>query len=268
MPEEGSPLIDAAPAAPALTHPALALPGIRHGFFTRAGGISGGIYASLNCGLGSADERGRVAQNRARVAAALGQAPEALTTPYQVHGTVALAVSAPVDPGARPHADALVTATPGLAIAVGTADCAPVLFADAAARVIGAAHAGWRGALAGVLEATVAAMEGLGARRDRVHAVLGPTISGENYEVGAELVARFCDADAANARFFAAGARPGHAQFDLPAFIMARLAACGVAAADVALCTYADAGRFFSFRRATHAGENDYGRQLSAIVLA
>jgi YfiH family protein len=254
--------------APALTHAALAQPGIRHGFFTRAGGVSVGIYASLNCGLGSADERGRVAQNRARVAAALGQPADRLVTPYQVHGTVALAVSAPWDAGARPEADALVTATPGLAIAVGTADCAPVLFADPVARVIGAAHAGWRGALAGVLEATVAAMEALGARRDRIDAVLGPTISGENYEVGPELVARFCEAEADNARFFATGGRPGHARFDLPAFILARLAQAGVAAADLEMCTYAEADRLFSYRRATHAGEGDYGRQLSAIVLA
>ena len=252
---------------PFITHESLVLPGIAHGFFTRQGGVSSGLYASLNCGTGSKDDRTLVLENRARVAEALGVAADSLATPYQVHGTDAVAVEAAWQPGKGPKADAVVTNRPGVALGIGTADCGPILFADAEARVIGAAHAGWRGALAGVAEAAIAAMERLGARRERIVAVLGPSISQANYEVGPELVARFTAADPANARFFAPSPRDGHALFDLPAYTVARLTAAGVTAANMALCTYAEPERFYSYRRATHLGEADYGRLLSAIVL-
>ena len=253
---------------PFLTHPSLALPGIRHGFFTRAGGVSEGLYASLNCGIGSRDERARVIENRARVSAALGVAAGRLATPYQVHGTAVAFVETAWAPGQGPQADAVVTDRPGVALGIGTADCGPILLADATARVIGAAHAGWRGALAGVGEAAIAAMETLGARRERIVAVLGPSISQANYEVGPELVAQFTQDDPANGRFFAPSPRTGHAQFDLPGYTVARLAAAGVTAAGMDVCTYAESARFFSYRRTTHRGEPDYGRQISAIVLA
>jgi YfiH family protein len=253
---------------PVVTGAALTvLPHIRHGFFTRSGGVSTGLYASLNCGVGSNDERRNVLDNRARVAAALGVDAASLATPYQVHGTDAVVVGAIWEPGKGPKADAVVTDRPGVAIGVGTADCGPVLLADPQAGVVGAAHAGWRGALAGISDAAITAMEGLGARRDRIVAVLGPTISQENYEVGPEVRSAFLAADPANARFFAAAARPDRAMFDLPGYIVARLSAAGVAASAVGLCTYADPGRFFSYRRATHRGEADYGRLISAIAL-
>ncbi|CAN5280078.1 peptidoglycan editing factor PgeF [soil metagenome] len=252
---------------PRLAHETLALPGVAHGFFTREGGVSGGIYASLNCGLGSGDDRDHVVANRARVAAALGVAANGLATPHQVHGTDAVAVDAVWEPGQGPKADALVTRSPGIAIGVGAADCGPVLFADAEARVIGAAHAGWRGALAGVLDATIAAMENLGARRGRTIAVLGPSISQRNYEVGPELVERFVSADAGNARYFIPSTRAGHSMFDLPAYTIDRLSRAGVRATSMDLCTYAEPARFFSYRRTKHRGEPDYGRLLSAIVL-
>lgn len=253
-----------------LTHPLLAShPRLRHGFFTRQGGVSGGIYASLNCGLGSADERDAVLENRARVAAALGVASGRLATPHQVHSPDAVVVETVWEPGKGPKADAVVTSRPGIALGVGSADCGPTLYADGAAGVIGASHSGWRGALSGVLESTIAAMERLGARRERIVAVLGPTISGANYEVGPDLIAAFATADPANARFFRAGTREDRMMFDLPAYIVARLAVAGVAAvADIGLCTYADADRFFSYRRTTHRGEADYGRLLSAIAIA
>jgi polyphenol oxidase len=254
-------------AATPLTHESLALPGIRHGFFTREGGVSTGIYASLNCGVGSRDERARVMENRARVAAALGVAADRLATPYQVHGTDVAIVETAWAPGRGPKADAVVTDRPGVALGIGTADCGPIFFADPEARVIGAAHAGWRGALAGVAEAAIAAMETLGARRRRIVAVLGPSISQANYEVGPEMVAQFTAADTANARFFAPSPRDGHALFDLPGYTVARLEAAGVTAANMDFCTYAEPARFFSYRRATHLGEPDYGRQISAIVL-
>jgi YfiH family protein len=255
--------------APFLTSPSLALlPGIRHGFFTREGGVSEGVYSSLNCGLGSTDDPARVAENRGRVAQAMGVAAGQLVTPYQVHGTATIVVDAPWAGDARPHGDALVTRTLGIAIAIGTADCGPVLFADPDARVVGAAHAGWKGAIGGVLESAVAAMEGLGARRDRIVAALGPTISQPNYEVGPEVVAQFVAHDPANGSFFVPSLRPGRSLFDLPGYIVGRLRRAGIAADDWGLCTYADADRFFSFRRTTHRGEKDYGRELSAIVLA
>ena len=245
-----------------------ALPGIRHGFFTRQGGVSEGIYASLNCGVGSADERAHVMENRARVTADLGVAADRLATPYQVHSPDVVTVDAVWPVGEGPKADAVVTNRPGIAIGVGTADCGPVLFADGAAGVVGAAHAGWKGAFTGVLEATVAAMEALGARRERIVAVLGPTISRSAYEVGPEFRARFLEADAANDAFFTPSGRAEHHQFDLPAFIGMRLRAAGLGTVDdLALCTYADPARFFSYRRTTHAGEPDYGRLLHAITI-
>ena len=255
-----------------MTHPIeddrlAALPGIRHGFFTRAGGVSEGIYASLNCGIGSKDDRALVLENRTRVAAALGSAPERLATPYQVHSADVVVVDTAWAPGKGPKADATVTGRPGIVLGVGTADCGPILFADASARVIGAAHAGWRGARAGVCEATIAAMEGLGARRDRIVAALGPTISQENYEVGAEVRDAFVGDDPSNARFFMPSRVTGRFMFDLPGFIVSRLVAAGVTAGALQLCTYADESRFFSYRRATHRNEPDYGRLLSAIVL-
>ena len=248
--------------------PTLVLPGVAHGFFTREGGVSSGLYASLNTGIGSKDERALVLENRARVARSLGAAPENLATPYQVHGTAAVIVDRAWGPGLGPHADAVVTDRPGIAVGVGTADCGPVLFADPDAGIVAAAHAGWKGVLAGILEATVEAMERLGASRSRIAAALGPTIARDAYEVGAEFVARFEAADPDNARFFGPAARQHHAHFDLPAFIVARLERAGVGrVADVGLCTYCDADRFFSYRRATHKNEPDYGRQLSAIAL-
>jgi YfiH family protein len=242
-------------------------PNIRHAFFTRQGGVSEGVYATLNGGLGSSDDRDRVLENRRRMAAQLTVAPEALIGVYQVHSPDAVAVDGPWR-AERPKADGMATATPGLALAVTTADCGPVLFADPHAGVIGAAHAGWRGALTGVLESTLATMEALGARRHKIVAVLGPMIRAESYEVGSDLMARFTAADAANERFFRAAGRRGHAQFDLPAYIAARLGAAGIGEfADLGLCTYADDVQFYSFRRTTHRGEPDFGRLVSAIAL-
>jgi YfiH family protein len=248
--------------------PALALPGIRHAFFTRAGGASTGLYAGLNTGVGSRDERDVVLENRRRAAAHLGTTSDRLATPYQVHGTDAVTVEKVWGPGLGPKADAVVTDRRGIAVGVGTADCGPVLFADAEAGVVAAAHSGWKGALTGILESTVDAMERLGASRDSIVAVLGPTISAEAYEVGPEFVARFVEADAENARFFRPSEREGHAYFDLPAYIVMRLRQAGLSEAyHLDLCTYADETRFYSYRRATHRGEPDYGRLLSAIVL-
>jgi len=253
---------------PMLTHGLIdALTGIRHAFFTREGGVSGGIYRSLNCGLGSRDERTLVFKNRARAVAALGIPPAMLATPHQVHGVDAVVVDTAWRPGEGPQADAVVTRRRGLAVGIGTADCGPVLFADGEARVVAAAHAGWRGALAGILDSTIRTMEMLGARRERIVAVLGPMISGPNYEVGADVIERFLAADPANQRFFRDSPRAGHAQLDLPGYIVSRLSGAGVAAAYLGLCTYADETRFFSYRRATHRGEPDYGRLLSAIAL-
>jgi len=246
-----------------------ALPGMRHAFFTRDGGVSQGIFASLNGGVGSADTREHVAENRARMAAALGVAPEALLSAYQIHSPDVVVAERPWTHEARPRADAIVTRVPGLAIGVSTADCGPVLFADAQARVIGAAHAGWRGALAGITDATIAAMERLGAERQRIVAALGPMIHQASYEVGADLVERFDAADPANGRFFRPSARAGHALFDLPGYIASRLTGAGIARIeDLDRCTYAEPERFFSFRRTTHRGEPDYGRHVNAIALA
>ena len=250
--------------SPALA--ALARSGIGHGFFTRAGGVSQGIYRGLNAGVGSQDSRENVAENRARIAATLGVGPQSLLSLYQVHSADALVVRDAFD-GERPKADALVTDRPGLALGVLSADCGPVLYADADAGVVGAAHAGWKGALTGILESTIEAMERLGARRERIIAVLGPAIGPENYEVGPEFVARFMAESAENESYFTPSARPGHALFDLNRYTLDRLARAGVAAHGTGRCTYGDEASFFSYRRATHRGEGDYGRQISAIVL-
>lgn len=240
--------------------------GVRHGFFTRRGGVSGGLYASLNIGTGSDDDQALVARNRGRVADWLGVPHAHLLTAWQVHSADAVVVRDPF-PGERPKADALVTDRPGLALGAASADCGPVLFADAERRIIGAAHAGWKGAFTGVLENTLLAMEGLGARRDGIVAVLGPSISQANYEVGPEFMERFIKADGGNARWFAASSRPAHALFDLNGYTVARLSKAGVKAESVGRCTYGEEDAFFSYRRATHRGEPDYGRQISAIVL-
>ncbi len=246
-----------------------ALPNIRHAFFTRAGGVSRGLYASLNGGLGSNDAPDHVRENRSRMAVALGVASTHLVSCFQVHSPDVIVATAPWTREQAPRADAIVTRTAGLAVGVTTADCGPVLFADAEAGVVGAAHAGWKGALTGVLEATVDAMEKLGADRARVRAALGPMIRQPNYEVGAEFVERFGAADGANARFFAPAPRAGHAMFDLAGYIAARLARAGIAhVEDLGLCTYADPARFFSYRRTTHRAEPDYGRHVNAIALA
>lgn len=244
------------------------LGGIRHAFFTRMGGVSAGLYASLNGGVGSNDRPADVIENRARMAQTLGVGADRLLTAYQIHSPTVIVAEAPWGADARPRADAIVTRTPTLAIGVSTADCAPLLFADADARVVGAAHAGWRGAFSGVIEATLDAMAQLGARRERIAVALGPTISQRNYEVGPEFVGAFEAADRGNTRFFAPAERDGHALFDLPAYIRHRLAAAGIARLeDLAFCTYADPDRFYSYRRSTHRKEADYGRHISAIAL-
>jgi YfiH family protein len=249
--------------------PELSLPGIRHAFFTRQGGVSTGLYAGLNTGFGSNDDRAAVLENRARAARHLAVAPESLATPYQIHSPEVVVVSEAWGPGLGPKADAVVTSRPGVAVGVGSADCGPVLFADAEAGVVAAAHAGWKGAFTGVLEATFAAMQRLGAKPERTVAVLGPTISAAAYEVGPEFVARFAEAGVETARYFRPSERDGHAYFDLPAYIADRLRAAGIGTVgDVGLCTYSNEARFFSYRRATHRREPDYGRLLSAIALA
>jgi len=242
---------------------------IRHAFFTRSGGVSQGVYDSLNGGVGSNDAPAKVAENRARMATALGVKPDHLLTAYQIHSPDVVVADQPWTQEKRPHADAIVTRTPRLAIGVSTADCGPLLLADAEAGVIGAAHAGWRGALTGVIEAVVAAMEKLGAERSRIVAALGPTIRQPNYEVGPEFVARFLAADADNTRFFAASERAGHAMFDLAGYIADRVQRAGIVNfEDLGLCTYAEPERFFSYRRTTKQGEPDYGRHINAIALA
>ena len=245
---------------------AAALTATRHGFLGRRGGVSDGVYARLDVGRAAEGTNPYLAENRARAVAAV--APGAsLVTVYQVHSAEVVTVTAPFADEARPRADALVTATPGLALGILTADCAPVLFADAHARVIGAAHAGWKGALAGVTDATIAAMEALGANRTRIAAAIGPCIARASYEVDEGFRARFLDADPANERFFA-DARTGHAQFDLEGFVAHRLAAAGITRVEaLGLDTYALEDRFYSFRRATHRAEPDYGRQIALIGL-
>lgn len=239
-----------------------------HGFFTRRGGVSEGAFASLNCSLSGRDDAAAVAENRARAAGALGFAAEALVGLFQVHSAEVVVVEEPWGIADRPRADALVTRRRSLLIGIVTADCAPILLADREAGVIGAAHAGWRGALAGIVGATVAAMERLGARRERIAAVIGPSIRQPSYEVDEAFRQRFLAADPRHARLFAPGRRPGHAQFDLAGFCADALAEAGVASvAVVAADTFADPERFFSYRRATLAGEGPIGHQLSAIGL-
>lgn len=242
---------------------------IRHAFFTRSGGVSQGVYASLNGGVGSSDAPDKVAENRARMAAVLGVPPDRLLTAYQTHSPNVVVADEPWTTDKRPRADAIVTRIPQLAIGVSTADCGPLLFADSEAGVIGAAHAGWRGALTGVIEATIAAMERLGANRGRISGALGPTIRQQNYEVGPEFIERFLTTDRANARFFAPSQREGHAMFDLTSYIAGRVREAGIAQfEDLGLCTYAEPARFFSYRRTTLHREPDYGRHVNAIVLA
>jgi YfiH family protein len=244
-----------------------AIPGLRHAFFSREGGVSKGIYTSLNGGIGSHDNPADVAENRRRMAEAMGVAIERFLTLFQVHSPDVAVATEPWKSEARPRADALVTRVEGLAIGVTAADCGPVLFVDPQARVIGAAHAGWKGALTGVLEATVAAMEKLGAERAGIVAAIGPLIRQQSYEVGAEFVERFINADADNARFFIASARAGHAVFDLAGFIRTRLENAGVLMIDdVGIDTYADE-RFYSYRRSVHRNDGDYGRHVHAIAL-
>jgi len=241
---------------------------IRHGFFTRAGGVSQGIYASLNGGVGSNDAPDKVNENRKRMATSLGVNPERLLSLYQIHSPEVVVAQQPWTRDNRPRADAVVTRTPSLAIGVSTADCGPLLFADSQAGVIGAAHAGWRGAFGGVIEATIAAMETLGADRSRLTVALGPTIRQPNYEVGPEFVERFVAADADNARFFAPSDHAGHAMFDLTGYIAARVQRAGIVKfEDLGLCTFAEPDRFYSFRRTTLRGEPDYGRHINAIAL-
>ncbi len=251
-------------ALPVLTSPLLDLPGIRHAFFTRQGGVSTGVYESLNVGVGSHDDPKAVLENRRRCAEHLGGE---LVTAYQVHSPTALVADGPW-PAGPPQADAVVSATPGVICGALSADCAPILLADPNARVVAAAHAGWKGALTGVAEAAIARMEGLGARRDDIVAVVGPCIAPESYEVGLEYAHRFLQADPAHARFFHSGVSDEKRQFDLPGFVVARLKAAGVRRCEwIGRDTCADETLFFSNRRAFKRGEADYGRLLSAIVL-
>lgn len=244
------------------------LPGIRHAFFTREGGVSDGLYASLNVGFGSGDAEAHVAENRARAARALDVAPESLTTAIQIHSANVAVIDVPVAHREAPRADGYVTQTPGLALGILTADCAPVLFADPEAGVIGAAHAGWRGALAGVLDTTLRKMEDLGAARERIRAAIGPCIGRDSYEVGPEFPGAFVEDDQTAEQFFATAPRNGHFLFDLEGYAAHRLRRLGVAAvAASGLDTCALEDHFFSYRRATLRGEDSYGRGLSAIVL-
>lgn len=242
--------------------------GIRHGFFTRDGGVSGGIYTSLNCGFGSDDEAGNVRENRIRVAAKLGTVRDQLVTVRQVHSNRVVVADTTWRPDAAPEADAIVTQVPSLAIGVLTADCTPILFADPEARVVGAAHAGWKGAKAGIIGAVVDAMQGLGARRERICAAIGPTLSSAAYEVGPEFETAFLADDAANAKYFARSSADVRPHFDLPGYCRDRAVKTNIAFVEgLDLCTYQNESLFFSYRRSTHRGEADYGRQISAIVI-
>jgi YfiH family protein len=245
---------------------AAALGNIPHGFLGRRGGVSEGVCAGLNVGLGSGDDRAAVQANRDRAVAAV--APGArLVTVHQIHSAIAVPVTGPWPDDARPQADALVTNRPGLVLGILTADCTPVLFADATAGVVGAAHAGWKGAIGGVVEATIAEMEKLGAARDRIAAAVGPTIARKSYEVDENFLRRFAEQDPENERFFSQG-REGHHQFDLEGYVVARLADAGLARIEaLGEDTYSQPDRFYSFRRATHRSEPDYGRQISLIAL-
>lgn len=242
--------------------------GVRHAFFTREGGASEGIYASLNGGVGSRDLPEKVRENRARMAHWLGVQPERFVSVYQVHSAICITVDADYAPLERPQADALATREKGVALSVAAADCGPILFADAKAGVIGAAHAGWKGAFGGVVEATIDAMLALGAARADIHAALGPSIRKESYEVGPEFITRFMDQDERNGDFFTPSAKDGHFMFDLPGYTGRRFEKARIGSfTDLMLDTYPDERRFFSYRRCTHRGEADYGRLISAIVL-
>ena len=251
-----------------LTSPLLsAIPGLRHAFFSREGGVSGGSDASLNAGIGSRDDPAHVAENRRRMAEQIGVPPTHFLSVHQIHSADVMVATAPWDAASRPRADAIVTRVEGLAIGASAADCGPILLVDPQARVIGAAHAGWKGALTGILEATVAAMENLGAERNGIIAAIGPLIRQPSYEVGAEFVERFIEADAENALFFIPAARQGHSMFDLAGFIRMRLENAGVLMIDdIGIDTYADEN-FYSYRRSVHRKEPDYGRHVHAIVL-
>jgi polyphenol oxidase len=245
-----------------------AIGGVAHGFFTRQGGVSGGIFASLNCGPGSNDDAANVQENRARVAEILGAKPSRLLTVFQKHSATAVIAKTPWEAAKTPEADAIVTATPGLAIGVLTADCAPVLFCDREARVVGAAHAGWRGALSGIVDATVKSMQKLGAKPEHIVAVIGPAISQKAYEVGADYRDSFVAEEPESAAFFATDEGSGEPHFDLPGYVAERLKRAGVGTiSDLGLCTYCEESRLFSYRRSQHHGDPDYGRQISAILL-
>jgi YfiH family protein len=244
-----------------------AIPGLRHAFFTRDGGVSGGLYESLNGGIGSNDDPAHVAENRRRMAAQMGVTPEHFLSVHQTHSPDVVVATGPWQGASRPRADAIVTRTEGLAISVTAADCGPILLADPNARVIGAVHAGWKGALTGVVESTVDAMEKLGAERSGMVAAIGPLIRQHSYEVGGEFVERFIEADAENVVFFIPAAREGHAMFDLAGFIRMRLENAGVLMIDdIRVDTYSDE-RFYSYRRSVHRREPDYGRHVHAIAL-
>ena len=243
------------------------IPGLRHAFFTRDGGVSDGVYGSLNGGLGSGDDPADVRENRRRMAEQMGVSPEYLLNVHQVHSPDAVVATGPWQSPSRPKADAIVTRAEGLAIGVTTADCGPVLLVDPNARVIGAAHAGWKGALTGILESTIDAMEKLGAERKDTVAAIGPLIRQPSYEVGSEFVVRFIEADADNAMFFLPAARDGHSMFDLAGFIRMRLENAGILMIDdLDIDTYSDE-RFYSYRRSVHRNEPDYGRHVHAIIL-
>ena len=244
------------------------IPHVRHGFFTREGGRSTGIHASLNCGYGSQDDVAAVEQNRDIVAARMGVEADRLLTVWQSHSPDVIMVEAAFDVRRPPKADAMMTERPGFALGVLTADCAPILFAERNGRAVGVAHAGWKGALGGILEASVAAFRSRGVEPRDLLAAIGPTIGQASYEVGPEFLDRFLAEDPANARFFAASPRGGHHRFDLSGYVKMKLGRLGLAQIeDLALCTYGDEARFFSYRRATHRGEPDYGRLISAIVI-
>jgi YfiH family protein len=244
-----------------------AIPGLRHAFFSREGGVSSGIYQGLNGGIGSSDDPANVIENRRRMAEQMAVTPQHFLSVHQIHSPDAVVATGPWPSETRPRADAIVTRTVGLAISVTTADCGPILFADPAARVIGAAHAGWRGALTGVVESTIDAMEKLGADRGSMVVAIGPLIRQNSYEVGGEFVERFVDADAGNASFFIPSARSGHSMFDLAGFIRMRLERAGVLMIDdIGVDTYSDE-RFYSYRRSVHRNEPDYGRHVHAIAL-
>jgi len=248
--------------------PLAAADGVRHGFFTRRGGISQGLYASLNVGFGSSDDPAHVAENRRRALAELSPSTSHLNTVYQCHGVDVAVADVAWEPSRAPRADAIVTRMSGLAIGILTADCAPVLLADPENRVVGAAHAGWRGALGGVIAAAVEAMEALGARRKTIRAAVGPAIGRASYEVGPGFPQPFIDQHSENKRFFRPSRRAGHHMFDLPGYVCRRIEAIGLAGITVlAKDTCAEADDFFSYRRATLRGESDYGRSLSAIML-